>query len=160
MVAPDQQERSLVDISFQVELLQAVRELASSMDISLVINARTDVYLLPTGDAGSRFEQAVQRGHAYRQAGADCFFPIDLNDARIIADLVAAVEMPVNILANSATPSIPELARLGVARVSFGSGPMCAALGYLRRVAGELLESGTYASMTEGAVSGAELRFF
>lgn len=154
------QERSLVDISFQVELLQAVRELDSSMDIPLVINARTDVYLLPTGDAGSRFEQAVQRAHAYQQAGADCFFPIGLNDARIIAELVAAVGMPVNILANLATPSIPELARLGVARVSFGSGLMRAALGYLQRVAGELLESGTYASMTEGAVSGAELRFF
>src|SRR5205807_119280 len=34
------QERSLVDISFQVELLQAVRGLASSMDMPLVINAR------------------------------------------------------------------------------------------------------------------------
>ncbi|TMD44665.1 MAG: isocitrate lyase/phosphoenolpyruvate mutase family protein [Chloroflexi bacterium] len=153
------QEKKLVDTSFQVELLRGVRELASSMDMPLVINARTDVYLLPTGDAGSRFEQAVQRAHAYRQAGADCFFPIGLNDARVIADLVPAASMPVNILANSATPSIPELAQLGVARVSFGSGPMRAALGHLRRVARELLESGTYTSMTEGAISGAELRF-
>lgn len=150
--------QSLVDISYQVALLKAIRELASSMDIPLVINARTDVYLLPTGDPASRFQEAVQRANAYREAGADCFFPIGLSDAQTIANLVQAINGPINILVSHATPSIPELARLGVARISFGSGLMRAALGYLRRVAHELLESGTYTHMTEMAISGADLR--
>ncbi len=89
-----QGQRSLVDIARQVELLKAIQEVAASMDVPLVINARTDVYLLPTEDESSRFEQAVERGIAYRQAGADCFFPIGLNDPAIIAQLVKAVARP------------------------------------------------------------------
>jgi len=42
---------------------------------------------------------------------------------------------PVNILAGPGVPSIPELARLGVKRVSYGSGPHRAAMGLLRRMA-------------------------
>src|SRR5712692_9154415 len=98
------QEKSLVDISFQVELLKAIREMASSLDMPLVINARTDVFLLPTGDPTSRFEQAVLRANAYRQAGADCLFPIGVSDANTIASLVQAINGPVNILAGSSSP--------------------------------------------------------
>ena len=151
-------QRSLVAIPSQVELLKAIRQLAESRDIPLVINARIDVFLLAIGDPASRFEQAVQRGNDYRQASADCLFPIGLSDADAIAKLVQAISAPINILASSGTPSIPELARLGVARVSFGSGIMHTALGRVRRVASELLESGTYTSMTEGAISGKEFR--
>lgn len=153
-----QGEKALVDIAFQVELLQAIQELASSMDIPLVINARTDVFLLPTGDPASRLEEAVRRANAYRQAEADCFFPIGLGDANTIAQLVQTISIPVNILVSPTTPSISELAQLGVARVSFGSGPMRATLAHLRRIARELLEHGTYMSMAEEMISGAELR--
>src|SRR5689334_13568292 len=74
------QERRLVEISYQVELLKAIQELASSLNMPLVINARTDVFLLPSDDSAGRLEQAVQRGNAYLQAGADCFFPIGTGD--------------------------------------------------------------------------------
>jgi 2-methylisocitrate lyase-like PEP mutase family enzyme len=152
------QEQSLVDVSFQVELLKAIQETALSMDVPLVVNARIDVFLLAIGDPARRFEEAVQRARAYRQAGADCVFPIGLSDARTIADLVQATNAPINILASPTTPSIAELARLGVARVSFGSGIMRATLARLRYIARELLERGTYTSMTEETISGAELR--
>src|SRR5260221_7765164 len=75
------QERALVDVSFQVELLKAIQETALTMDVPLVVNARTDVFLLPAGDPHNRFKQAVQRANAYRQAGADCLFPIGMSDA-------------------------------------------------------------------------------
>jgi 2-methylisocitrate lyase-like PEP mutase family enzyme len=58
----------------------------------------------------------------------------------------------VNILAGPGVPSIPELAKLGVKRVSYGSGPHRAAMGLLRRMAEEASTSGTYAALTEGAV--------
>src|SRR5438270_2858498 len=48
-----EQEKALVDVSYQVELIKAIQELALSMDMPLVVNARTDVYLLPNGDATS-----------------------------------------------------------------------------------------------------------
>jgi 2-methylisocitrate lyase-like PEP mutase family enzyme len=123
-----------------------------------VINARTDLFLLAIGDPINRFEQAVLRANAYRQAGADCFFPIGLSEASTIARLAQAIGYPMNILAGSTTPSIAELARLGVARISFGSGMMRATLARLRRVAHELLEHGTYTSMTQDTISGTELR--
>jgi 2-methylisocitrate lyase-like PEP mutase family enzyme len=59
---------------------------------------------------------------------------------------------PVNILAGPGVPSIPELAKLGVKRVSYGSGPHRAAMGLLRRIAEEARTSGTYTALTEGAV--------
>jgi 2-methylisocitrate lyase-like PEP mutase family enzyme len=59
---------------------------------------------------------------------------------------------PVNILAGPGVPSIPELAKLGVKRVSYGSGPHRAAMGLLRRMAEEARTSGTYTALTEGAV--------
>ncbi len=152
-----QQEKSLVDVSLQVEILQAIRHLAESMDVPLVINARTDVFLLAIGDPVSRFEHTVRRANAYRQAGVDCLFPIGVSDASLIANLVQAIHGPINILANPTTPSIPELAQLGVARVSLASGPMRATLGYLRLIAHELLEQGTYTSMAKSGISVAEL---
>ena len=59
---------------------------------------------------------------------------------------------PVNILAGPGVPSIPELAKLDVKRVSYGSGPHRAAMGLLRRIAEEARTSGTFQSLTEGAV--------
>src|SRR6185437_12072479 len=59
---------------------------------------------------------------------------------------------PVNILAGPGVPSIPELAKLGVKRVSYGSGPHRAAMGLLRRMAEEARTSGTFKALTEGAV--------
>jgi 2-methylisocitrate lyase-like PEP mutase family enzyme len=152
------QEKSLVDVSSQVGLLKAIQETALSMDVPLVVNARIDVFLLAIGDPAGRFEEAVQRAKAYQQAGADCVFPIGLSDTRTIADLLQASNGPINILAGSTTPSIAELARLGVARVSFGSGMMRATLAHLRHIARELLEQSTYASMIDDTLSGAEFR--
>ena len=153
-----QQEKSLVDVSLQVQLLKTIQETALSKEVPVVVNARTDVYLLAKGDPGSRFEQAVQRLNAYRQAGADCLFPIGVSDVHAIADLTKAINGPINILAGPTTPPIAELAQLGVARVSFASGPMRAVLARLRRIAHELLEQGTYTSMAEETLSGAEFR--
>src|SRR5207249_2723301 len=112
-----QQSKALVNISYQVKLITAIRELVASMDIPLVINARTDVFLLAIGDPASRVEQAILRANAYRQAGADCFFPIGLSDASTIEKLAQGTDYPMNILVGPTTPSIAELARLGVARI-------------------------------------------
>jgi 2-methylisocitrate lyase-like PEP mutase family enzyme len=83
-------------------------------------------------------------------------FAPGLKDAETIARLAKAVECPLNILAGLGTPSIPELAKLGVARVSVGSGPIRATLGLLGRIAQELKTSGTYTAM-EGAIHYAEV---
>jgi 2-methylisocitrate lyase-like PEP mutase family enzyme len=98
----------------------------------------------------------VRRLQAFRDAGADCVFVPGLRDAAMIGRLVADLRCPVNILAVPGSPSVPELSKLGIARVSLGSGPMRATLGLLRRLAEELKTAGTYAAM-DGAPSHAEM---
>jgi 2-methylisocitrate lyase-like PEP mutase family enzyme len=150
------QEGTLVDVSYQVDLLTALRELAMSLDVPFVINARVDVFLRASGDPESRVAQAVQRAGAYLRAGADCIYPIGRLDRDTIAHLVRAINGPVNILGGSPGPTLPELARLGVARVSLAGGPMRAALGHLRAIARELREHGTYTTLSAETFSSAE----
>ena len=150
-------ESSHVEIGLQVRKIQKIQEVSASLGVPLVINARTDIYLMPIGPAGTRFDRTVERLRSYRRAGADCVFAPGLSDATTIAKLVKAVDAPLNILMSAAAPSIRELEKLGVARVSTGSGLMRAALGHARRVAKDLAEGGTYSSMIEGAVPFTEM---
>jgi 2-methylisocitrate lyase-like PEP mutase family enzyme len=138
-------EHPLVDLPLQLEKVAAVREAGRAAGVPLVLNTRTDVYLLQVGSPESRYDEALRRLAAFRDAGADCAFVPGLHDAETIRRLVAALKCPVNILA-----------RLGVARVSLGSGPMRATLGLVRRMAEELKSAGTYRTL-EGAPSHADV---
>lgn len=146
---------TLVSETAQVELIAAIR---AAWGISLVINARTDVYLHDVGDAAARLAEATQRGNAYLAAGADCVFPIGASDADTIAALARGINGPINILASPRTPTISELANLGVARVSFGGGFTSVALGAIRRAAQEILEQGTFTSMARDALPPGDFR--
>jgi 2-methylisocitrate lyase-like PEP mutase family enzyme len=141
----------LCSLELAVDKIKAAREAAMQMRAQIVINARTDIYLLPGGNPDANYTETVRRLLAFRDAGADCVFAPGLNDAATIGHLAAAVECPLNILAGPGSPSIPELEKLGVARVSLGSGPIRATLGLLRRMTDELKATGTYTAL-EGAV--------
>ena len=82
---------------------------------------------------------------------------IGLRRRDIIARLAPAIDGPLNILAGPGAPPIPELAALGVVRVSFGSGPMAASLAFLRNLAGELRAGGTYRALEQDAVHHTEM---
>jgi 2-methylisocitrate lyase-like PEP mutase family enzyme len=146
----------LVELPLQLEKIRAVREMASRLRIPLVLNARTDMYLLQIGDPAERYDETVRRLSAFREAGADCVFAPGLRDAPTIGRLVADLKCPVNILAGPGSPSVPELSKLGVARVSLGSATMRATVGCLRRIAQELRATGTYSKL-EDAPSHAEM---
>jgi 2-methylisocitrate lyase-like PEP mutase family enzyme len=150
-------QNPLVDISLHVEKVQAAREAATTAGVPVVINARTDVFLAAVGAPDTRLDHAIRRANAYREAGADCLFVPGVQDTATISHLAQSIAGPLNVLARAGIPSIPELAALGVARLSLGSGPMLAALGRLRRIAGEVLGPGTFAAMTEDAIPYAEL---
>jgi len=145
---PDQ---PLVDLQLAVEKIKAARKAAADLRMPLMVNARTDVYLLPDAQPAAGYYEASRRLLAYRDAGADCVFAPGLKDAETIGRLVRDLQCPVNILAVPGTPSVPELEKLGVARVSLGSGPMRATLGLLRRITEELKATGAYSAL-ESAV--------
>ncbi|QES41531.1 isocitrate lyase/phosphoenolpyruvate mutase family protein [Streptomyces venezuelae] len=115
---------TLRDAGHQAEILTAVRETVGGR---VFINARTDTYWLRgagrSGETGERLE-------AYRGAGADGVFVPGLRDLRTIADLTSALgDTPLNILHAPDGPSMQELSKAGVARVSCGSLLFRAALG-------------------------------
>ena len=147
----------LIDLAAHAAKVSAARQAAAATGVPVVINARTDVYLLEVGAPRSRLREAVRRANAYLEAGADCAFVPGVGDAAMIATLVREIAGPVNVLAGPRVPAIPQLAELGVARVSVGSGLIRAALALVRRAAKELLSSGTYASFTEHTIAYAEL---
>lgn len=150
--------QTLVDLSYQIELIQALRTLANTLAVPFVINARVDVFLLASGEPENRFERAVQRANAYLQAGADCAYPIGALERATIARLVKEINGPINILGGASAPTIPDLAQLGVARISLAGGLMRSVLGHVRSIARELLEQGTYTSLNTDALPGSEFR--
>jgi len=146
-------QRPLLDLTLQVERVKAVRETFGEL---MVLNARTDVYLLQLEVPEKRYDAALRRLAAYRGAGADCVFVPGLQDAKTIGRLVNDLQCPINILGGPGSLPVPELERLGVARVSVGSGAMRATLGLVRRMAEALKRSGTYETL-EGAISYADV---
>lgn len=147
----------LFPLSVQIARIQAARRAAQAAGIHLVINARTDAYWQAGADPAEAMRNTLERGKAYLQAGADCIFIPGLRNPdhiKTVIDHLRTVHRvsPVNILAGPGVPSIPELAKLGVKRVSYGSGPHRAAMGLLRRIADEAKTSGTFQTLTEGAI--------
>ena len=149
--------KKLYPIDRQIENVKAIKNLGESVRIPLVINARTDALRFGEGDEEERFKEAIRRASAYRDAGADCVYPMGLVDAYSISTFVKAVDFPVNVMVRKGLPSVGELERLGVARVSFGPGPSYAAMGLLKRAAKEVLEHGTFETLIEGAITFDEL---
>ncbi|MFI6812214.1 isocitrate lyase/phosphoenolpyruvate mutase family protein [Nonomuraea sp. NPDC050328] len=115
----DPRTNAPIDAARQADFLAEVR----AADPDLVINARVDSFLHPDADQ----EEAADRARRYLAAGADCVYPIGLSDAERIRWFVREVGGPVNILFRPGTPSLAELATLGVARVSYGHGLHAAA---------------------------------
>jgi 2-methylisocitrate lyase-like PEP mutase family enzyme len=150
-------ESTHVELGLQVQKIRAIRETAAALGVPVVINARSDIYLMPIGPETTRFQRTVERLHAYRDAGADCLFVPGLCDREIIAKLVEAVDAPLNILASAGCPSLEDLEKMGVARVSAGSSAMRAAMGAFQRVAKDWLAHGSYDSLHQVTVPYAEL---
>jgi 2-methylisocitrate lyase-like PEP mutase family enzyme len=142
----------LADVNRQKEMILAVLGVAASARVPLVLNARTDIFLYGIGPAETRLARAMDRLNAYRAGGAQSLFAPGVKDKETILQLTRGVTGPLNILATAGTPPVAELQQLGVARVSVGSGPMRAALGFLGRMARQLQNEGLFTLMTDGAL--------
>jgi len=83
----------------------------------LFVNARTDTHWQRPGDMG----ETLDRVRRYADAGADGIFVPGLAEPADVAAVVAAVDIPVNILFLPGRHTITALSELGVRRVSTGS---------------------------------------
>lgn len=149
--------KKLYPIEKQVENVKAIRRLDNTLGIPLVINARTDALRFGIGDEEAKFQETVRRAIAYRDAGADCVYPMGLTQADPIGRFVKELGFPTNVMVRKGLPTVSELERLGVARVSFGPSASYATMGLLSRASKEVLERGTYQNLVDGAISFDEL---
>lgn len=142
----DPKAGALLDTRAQTARIAAIRKAGDELGVPLVINARTDLFLEDVGDSDAwRTEEALRRGNAYLDAGADCAFVPGVSDESLIARLAQEMDGPINILATPATPNIERLAELGVARISVGGSAMAYALGQFRRFARMVMDTGSFA---------------
>ena len=150
-------EDALQDPRVLVEKIAAIRALPAARDLGFFVNARTDVFLGGKGSPAEQLADALRRLAAYEAAGADGLFAPGLADPDLIAEVVRAVHLPLNVMAFAGVPPAKELERLGVARVSVGAGPMRATLALTRRIAEELLRQGTYEGFLRDTLAHAEV---
>jgi 2-methylisocitrate lyase-like PEP mutase family enzyme len=149
--------KTLYPMERQVESVKAIRKLGDRVGIPVVINARTDALRFGTGDEEAKFKEALRRAIAYRDAGADCVYPMGLTEADSIRRFVKQLDFPINVMVRRGLPTIKELEILGVARLSFGPSASYAAMGLLKRAAREVQENGTYQNLVDGAIGFDEL---
>jgi len=107
----------LLEMGLAAERIKAARAAIDADDSGVVLVGRCEGYLVGQPDLAA----TIARLQAYGEAGADCLYAPGPRSADDIAAIVKAVHpLPVNVLLMAGTPSIAELADLGVRRVSTG----------------------------------------
>jgi 2-methylisocitrate lyase-like PEP mutase family enzyme len=140
----------LVDLSQQLRKIKAVMETKTELGSEFFLNARVDSFHVMPDDPKRALHEAIHRGNAYAEAGGDCIFYLSLHSAETIGQVAQEVQAPISILAGPQSPSVKELQDLGVARVSYGSGFLKAAITGTKRLAQEILEKGTCNLLKDG----------
>lgn len=137
-------------IEVATERVAAAAQAARSHGLVLTARAENHLYGLHTLD------DTITRLCSYRDAGADVVYAPGLDHIDDIARVVAETGSAANVLAGPTAPSIPELGKVGVRRVSTGGALARASFGALHRAARELLDRGTSSYATE-AISDPDL---
>ena len=145
----------LFDSAEQADRLQAARNAARNAGLhDLVINARTDVILFGIGDPADRVADVLGRASEYKQAGVDSLFVPGLVDLDTLAELVNESPLPINVMAGPGAPSVAELQKIGVRRVTVGTAIAQAAYALAQHAAEELLSAGTYTRLDDAVAFG------
>ena len=112
--------KPLYDLPLAVERIRAARAAIDATGTGVLLTARAECFLVNHPDP---LRESLRRLIDYAEAGADVLYAPGLPDRAAIAAVVRAVApKPVNVLVTSTLlPPLPELAELGVRRVSLGS---------------------------------------
>ena len=132
--------------------IERARQAASSSDVDLFVNARTDVFLRALARGDAAVEEVIRRAALYRAAGCDGLFVPGLADPAGIEAVARAIDpLPLNLMALPGLPSIAVLRKLGVQRLSAGSAIAQNVLGGARRLATSFL-AGDMGELFAGAI--------
>jgi 2-methylisocitrate lyase-like PEP mutase family enzyme len=120
---------------------------------ALWVNARIDTYLRRLVPAEAAYGETVRRAALYRAAGADSIFVPALTDLPDLTRLVKDVVLPLNCLAWPGLADGATLERIGVRRLSAGSGIGKAVLGETLTLARAFLADGRSEPLTAGPLT-------
>lgn len=125
-------------VAFQAERIAAIR---AATGPAFFINARTDIFLQAKPDTHdeAKVDAAIERAHAYADAGASGVFVPGLANLELLARMCWESPLPVNFMAFPGAPDAKAVAEAGVARISHGPFPYRAAMQGLKDAARELL---------------------
>jgi 2-methylisocitrate lyase-like PEP mutase family enzyme len=132
--------------------IEAIRKAVSKEGADLFINARSDVFLANLVDKERLVSESITRGNLYSRAGADGLFLPGISQADHIKAVVAAVTLPLNAMAWPSLPNASELRKLGVRRLSAGSGLSQVLWGRAEKLAKEFLATGRSELLGESAM--------
>lgn len=114
----DRDGDTLYDPSVAAERIAAARSAIDRIDPEVMLIGRSEGFLVGRRD----IDETITRLVAYAEAGADCLYAPGVAEPEAIRAIVTAVApKPVNALLLSAQMRVPDLAALGVRRVSTGS---------------------------------------
>jgi 2-methylisocitrate lyase-like PEP mutase family enzyme len=129
---------TLVDADIQAGRVAALKAAGRALGVDLVVNARTDVFIHRAGTPEEQAEEGLRRARLYREAGADCVYPILLTDEAVIRRFVEACEV-INVnLRRGGALSLAQVAALGVCRVSYAGSIFREAITFVEQVAKDL----------------------
>jgi len=132
--------------------VEAIRGAVSKAGADLFVNVRTDVFLASLVEESERVEESIARGKLYLGAGADGLFIPGIVQPNDIRAVVAGVPLPLNAMAWPGLADAAELGRLGVRRLSAGSGISQVLWGAAEKLASDFLKSGRSEPLEEASM--------
>jgi 2-methylisocitrate lyase-like PEP mutase family enzyme len=142
------EEEPIYALELASERVAAAAEVAHGGPTRLVLTARAENHL----HGVTHLADTIARLRAYEEAGADVLYAPGITRLEDIRQVVDSVGLPVNVLARPGVPSVDELAKAGVRRISVGGAFAFAALGAAAEAARELIEQGTYGYLEQSSV--------
>lgn len=144
----------LYEIAHAADRIRAAAEAARALPFDFVLTARAENFLVGRPDLGD----AIKRLQAYQEAGADVLYAPGLTKPEDIRAVTSSVDWPVNVVVGLSKLALDmdDLGRLGVARVSIGSGFARLAYGQAVAAAQDILGRGNFAALS-GAMAYAEI---
>ncbi len=132
--------------------IEHIKSACSRRGVDVFVNARTDVYLAGLAPESKRVEETLARAKRYRESGADGLFVPGVVDNDQIRAIATGAGLPLNVLARPNLAPAAELERLGVRRLSAGSGTAQSAYGRIAELSRDFLRDGASTPLAAGAM--------
>jgi len=134
----------LFDFALAVERMKAARRAIDASGTGILLTGRSEGFISGRPD----LRETIRRLIAYADAGADCLYAPGIRSLPDITSVVTAVApRPVNVLVGSDFATVPQLAAVGVRRISVGGALARVAWTGVLQAAAEIAERGTFTSL-------------